>query len=251
MKYKALFLDLDGTVTKHAVDDSPSNKVKLAINKAKSKIHICAATGRGLWEVDSLFRLLKLSGPCVLLNGVMIYDPVKKEIIKEIPLRLEIVPKILKLLKKYQKTIFKFDGTSESLEKILPNPQRIYSLWIPNLTEEVANMIKKDLQPFSQIAVHKVFSRDQDKKVFAIEITDFQATKLHGILEIARMLKISTHEMIGVGDSYNDFPLLMACGLKIAMGNAVPELKAIADFIAPSVDEDGVATIIDKFILNK
>lgn len=33
------------------------------------------------------------------------------------------------------------------------------------------------------------------------------------------------------------------------MGNAEPELKAIADFIAPSVDEDGVATVIEKFIL--
>ena len=52
-----------------------------------------------------------------------------------------------------------------------------------------------------------------------------------------------------MGDGYNDFPLLMACGLKIAMGNAVPELKAIADFIAPSVEEDGVATVIEKFIL--
>ena len=41
----------------------------------------------------------------------------------------------------------------------------------------------------------------------------------------------------------------MACGLKIAMGNAVPELKAIADFIAPTVEEDGVATVIEKFVL--
>jgi hypothetical protein len=42
----------------------------------------------------------------------------------------------------------------------------------------------------------------------------------------------------------------MACGLKVAMGNAVPELKAIADYIAPSVTDDGMATVIEKFILN-
>ena len=52
-----------------------------------------------------------------------------------------------------------------------------------------------------------------------------------------------------MGDGYNDFPLLMASGLKIAMGNAVPELKEIADFVAPTVEEDGVAVIIEKFIL--
>ena len=55
--------------------------------------------------------------------------------------------------------------------------------------------------------------------------------------------------MIGIGDGYNDFPLLMACGLKIAMGNAVEDLKAIADFIVPSVEQDGVAHAINRFIL--
>jgi hypothetical protein len=82
----------------------------------------------------------------------------------------------------------------------------------------------------------------------SINITDALASKLHGVVEVARMLHIKTEDIIGVGDGYVDFPLLMACGLKIAMGNAVPELKAIADFIAPTVDEDGVAVVIDKFI---
>lgn len=55
---------------------------------------------------------------------------------------------------------------------------------------------------------------------------------------------------MAVGDGYNDYPLLMAAGFKVAMGNAVPEVKAIADYIAPSVDEDGAADVIEKFILN-
>lgn len=41
----------------------------------------------------------------------------------------------------------------------------------------------------------------------------------------------------------------MACGFKVAMGNAVDEVKAIADYIAPPVEEDGVADVIEKFIL--
>lgn len=45
------------------------------------------------------------------------------------------------------------------------------------------------------------------------------------------------------------FLFLMACGLKVAMGNAVSELKTIADYIAPTIDEDGVADVIEKFIL--
>ncbi len=60
---------------------------------------------------------------------------------------------------------------------------------------------------------------------------------------------ILRNEIIGVGDSYNDFPLLMACGLKVAMGNAAPELKEIADYIAPTVEEDGVVDVIKRFVL--
>jgi len=41
----------------------------------------------------------------------------------------------------------------------------------------------------------------------------------------------------------------MACGLKVAMGNATEDLKEIADYIAPTVDEDGVADVIEKFVL--
>lgn len=42
----------------------------------------------------------------------------------------------------------------------------------------------------------------------------------------------------------------MACGLKIAMGNAVPELKAIADEIAPPLESDGLAYILEKYFLS-
>ena len=67
---------------------------------------------------------------------------------------------------------------------------------------------------------------------------------------VANLLKIKTTEIIGVGDGYNDFPMLLACGLKVAMDNANDDLKAIADYIAPSVDDDGVADVIEKYILN-
>jgi len=84
-----------------------------------------------------------------------------------------------------------------------------------------------------------------------IDVTHAEATKMHGILEVAKLLNIDTKEIIGVGDGYNDFPLLMACGLKVAMGNAVDDLKAIADYVAPTVDEDGLADVIEKYVLRK
>jgi len=52
-----------------------------------------------------------------------------------------------------------------------------------------------------------------------------------------------------VGDSYNDLPMLESCGFSIAMGDAPQEVKDAADFVAPSVQEDGLAVAIDEFVI--
>lgn len=104
------------------------------------------------------------------------------------------------------------------------------------------------LSSITDITYHKTHHKDPEK--FGVLINHIDATKQQGVFELEKRLGIARSEMIGVGDSYNDFPLLMACGLKVAMGNAIPELKEIADYIAPSVNEDGVVDVIEKFILN-
>ena len=57
--------------------------------------------------------------------------------------------------------------------------------------------------------------------------------------------------IVAVGDSYNDLPMLEACGLSVAMGNAPPEVKSIADFVVPSVENDGLAVAINDHVLPK
>ncbi len=85
--------------------------------------------------------------------------------------------------------------------------------------------------------------------LWAVDFTRTGVTKATGVKELARMLGTSADRMIAVGDSFNDAPLLEVCGLGVAMGQAPDELKAIADFVAPSVDEDGLATAIVEFVL--
>jgi len=52
-----------------------------------------------------------------------------------------------------------------------------------------------------------------------------------------------------VGDSGNDVSMVQWAGLGVAMGNATPDVLAVADFIAPPVEQDGVATVIEQFVL--
>lgn len=248
MKYKTLIIDLDGTTVPQGSSEPPSKKVSHAIAKAKEKIHVCIATSRPFYMAKNIIEHLELSGPCILSAGTQIYDPQKKRMVKEYPLKSHLVSPIINVFKKYPYEIILYNGIDDGPYPWKTRGGSVFSLWVSEVTAMDVAKIEKELKKITGIAVHRM-PAVKDFSLSVLEITNGQATKLHGIEEVMKILRIQKEEIIGVGDSYNDFPLLMASGLKIAMGNAIPELKAIADFIAPSVEEDGVATVIEKFIL--
>ncbi len=247
MKYKALILDLDGTTIPNHPDGRPSKRVQEAISRAKAFVHVCIATGRPLSLALPVIDHLELTGPCIITSGTQIYDPVSKRVVEEISLSESTVALVAPIIAQY--SVPTYINTSEGTFLFSDTTRHgaILNVFLESLVMEQADSIIEELKDVPGIAVHKVRSWHEGR--ICIEIPHAEGTKLHGITRVAKRLGITYEELIGVGDAYNDFSLLMACGLKIAMGNAVPELKAIADFIAPSVDDDGVATIIEKFIL--
>jgi HAD superfamily hydrolase (TIGR01484 family) len=246
MKYKAIMLDLDDTTVLHGKENLPSPRVAEAIAKAKEKIHVCIVTARTLKDAMPVLTHLTLSGPCVFTNGTQVYDPETKKVIHEVLLPKDAIPGIRRICESFNVRTMLYNGEDDT-ETFEPSSQKVLSIYVPEIEPERADMVVSALKVIPGINVLKLSA--WNKKFMSIDITSVHASKLHGIVEVAKILQIKTEEIIGVGDGYNDFPLLMACGLKIAMGNAVPELKAIADFIAPSVYDDGVATVIEKFIL--
>ena len=80
-----------------------------------------------------------------------------------------------------------------------------------------------------------------------IEINDLLANKGEGLRYIAEYLNIPIENTISFGDGLNDFGLIKAAGVGVAMGNAIDELKAEADYVTCSNEDDGVAKGIEKF----
>jgi HAD superfamily hydrolase (TIGR01484 family) len=251
MKYKALFLDIDGTTVIHGVDNLPSPLVTEAVNRCKDAgVAACLATSRTLRVTHHIIDHLRLTGYCVLAGGTQIYDPQIKKIIIEKHFPKDALRLIFDAAQKFGGQELKiFDGVNEGDYDGIHTPKKILGIYFPTLKPTVLQELQKELDKIPGISLHRMDAWEEGFET--LDIMSSNASKFHGIEEVAKLLGIQTHEMIGVGDGYNDFPLLMACGFKIAMGNAVPELKAIADFIAPSVEEDGVATVIEKFILHE
>jgi HAD superfamily hydrolase (TIGR01484 family) len=247
MKYKALIMDIDGTCVPNALDAVPSETVRNAIALARKKIPVCAATGRPLSIAKRVIRELGITDYCATSDATVIYHPETDRVVRSFPLRSDAAEAVKAHLIKRNVRFMVGEEQKEDIYRgnALPNPT--HSLAVPELSNDQADDLVQSLTHIPNISVMKVKSFIPNN--VWVTITHAEATKLHGVMVITELLGIDPAEVIGVGDGYNDYPLLSACGLKIAMGNAVPELKAIADFIAPSVDEDGVATVIEKFIL--
>lgn len=243
-------LDLDGTTIPGKTKAMPSARVKDAIEKASKKLHVGVVTGRPLFITKHLLSHLAITAPSIVNGGAQIIDPKTNDIIWKKLIPSSEVRGILSVLEKYNKEIL-VQSTDVPDDDVFYKPSQevsnVLTIQLVDIPLEQGDEIIEQLKQFKDVAIHRMFG--WEKGTEWLQICHAEATKQHGIWEVAKLLGIETHEIIGVGDGYNDFPLLMACGLKVAMGNAVPELKAIADYIAPTVDDDGVADVIEKYIL--
>lgn len=79
-----------------------------------------------------------------------------------------------------------------------------------------------------------------------IHITDRNATKEHAVAELLHMLALERKQATGIGDGHNDIHLFKAVEQRIAMDNAVKELKNAADLVIGSVQDDGLAEYLEK-----
>jgi Cof subfamily protein (haloacid dehalogenase superfamily) len=84
---------------------------------------------------------------------------------------------------------------------------------------------------------------------YFLEFLDKSVNKGTGVSAVAKQLGIKREEVICVGDAGNDLAMIRYAGLGVAMGNAFDEVKSEADYITHSNEEDGVAHVIEEFML--
>ena len=256
MKYKALMLDIDGTLIPYDYESLPSKKVIAAVTKASRHLSVSIVTGRGFTSTKKILDKLGLTtGYAVVDGGAIVVDIKTEENLYEKFITKKDLDRIIKVFEEEKVDFFVKDKLSRGNRKehykpyikgeAIDSPTMLFTDELYTL--EKTNRVMKKLS-YPNITIFR--SKHYDPNKYSFNITHVQATKLHGIAVIKKILRFKKEEIIGVGDGYNDYPLLMASGLKVAMGNAVKDLKEIADYVAPSVTEDGVAVTIEKFILS-
>jgi Cof subfamily protein (haloacid dehalogenase superfamily) len=250
MKIKMIVTDLDGTLLRD--DKTISGYTKTVILKCRERgIKVIFATVRG--TVNGILLPDMFDG-CVLKSGALAYG--KGELIYKRVMSIDDVRDLLLACDRAGLEIVAEncdDGlyyTNYAVSEIWGNECRRANfaqarfcsdkIYITAQTAEAAGVIKGNIPK----GVNLFISRDN----YAF-ISHEEAVKAKAAASLAAHYGIKREEIIGFGDDLIDIDLLRYCGIGVAMGNALPEVKEAADYICDTNNNDGVAKWIDERVL--
>lgn len=271
MTYRLIVLDLDGTAI---VDGQlPSPAVRAAIAAAqRCGTHVVFATGRNYHSARKFAAACDLRSPLICFQGSLIkeVDGAQATLLTRF-LPAEPLAEACALAESLdlQFDLYTEDRIYRTRELY---PQAFYDLWFelpaertPTLAEALQRIAAAGQQPIKGIFIAQPAEHDrlapQLQARFAgrlgvlrshplfLEVLAPQASKGDAAAFLAARYGIPREEVIAVGDAENDLSMIAWAGLGVAMGNAAPAVLAAADWVAPSVYEDGVATVIERFVL--
>lgn len=121
----------------------------------------------------------------------------------------------------------------------------------------IVNKLKSYKEVDLMIAPHVSMKRivDGEKEIFLsysyAELLPKNTNKWSAIEKLIDTLNIKPHEVIAIGDNFNDVDMIKNAGLGVAMNNGSPVAKEVASVVAPSNDKDGVAVVLERYVLEK
>ena len=247
MQFKAVIFDLDGTAIPTKLNAIPSFRLINSIKKAQKLVRLSAATGRSTTTARKILQTLNLIDPCIVCGGTQIINPKTEITLWEKRLTELQVKKIIKVCKPYPYEVIFSDEAkgATAMNKIIKGSERI--IYVMATKEKDAELILEELNKIDGIAANLPGSWTKNR--MDIHITNKLATKKNAVEKLIKLLNIDKRFVLGVGDRDNDLPLFESVGYKVAMGDGTEKLKNAADYIAPSVENDGLAKVIEKFIL--
>lgn len=262
MNFKLVAIDLDGTLLDPDLKISGRNLevIKAAV---KQGVIVTLSTGRMFAAALPFARKLELDVPLITCNGAAIICAQTKTVYYERVLPHDIIVSVINLAGelKLELSLYTVDDIYvEDIEHNVRIHGRIDNAQVkPAKLEEIArncNIIKilfSSNNPYEHAEeVYRRFGRDCTfyfSLPWFVEIVDQGVDKGDALKELAGKFGVHREEIIAIGDNFNDLPMIKYAGMGVAMGNAPGDLKKLADFVTGSHDDDGVAHVIEKFIL--
>ncbi|MEK8132184.1 Cof-type HAD-IIB family hydrolase [Paenibacillus filicis] len=262
--YKMIAIDIDDTLVND--ENQVTEGTKQALRDALAKdVVVTLATGRMYASANNIASQLGLNVPLITYQGALVKTALGGEVLYERYLPQTAARAIFAYCKENELHLQTYINDQlyvrESNDKavaygklskipFIVEPEfdaladtpsfKLLIIDDPDKLDRVAQELRELLG--TQVHITK-------SKPHFLEIMHPEGTKGHALAHLAGHFGLELEQVIAVGDSYNDRELLETAGLGVAMANAVDPLKAIADYVTLSNNEDGVKHVVDKFIL--
>ncbi|MDZ8109362.1 MAG: HAD family hydrolase [Nostoc sp. DedQUE12a] len=268
---KLLVVDIDGTIAGHS--NTISKPVKQALIAAQARgIQVAIATGRMYCSALRFHQEIGSTLPLMAYQGAWIQDPRTQKIHRHLMLSRELAHQLLDYFEQPQlrrllsihfyinDQLYVREITKETeiyaqrsgiipipvgdLRQVLTNePTKILALCDDtNFISEVLGNLRRQYTPAELYLTTSVAT--------FLEATNPSVNKGTAVRYLAEeLLGLEIANVMAIGDNFNDLEMLECVGFGIAMGNAPTQVQAIAQWVAPSVDHDGAAVAIEKFLL--
>jgi Cof subfamily protein (haloacid dehalogenase superfamily) len=268
-----LALDIDGTLINSREELTPATHE--AIRRARrSGIQVVLASGRRYSRSLEYTLRLELDLPIVTASGALIKRPIDHQTLFRAEFRPAVLRGVLAHLAEagYDAVLYTdsfadgFDFFCPRLEVRQPELAEFYRMNV-NCGRPVADLMaappdgvfagfamgtKPQMQRMADellsgwpddLSIHVL--RSPRYTGFMCEIAPAGVSKWSGVLHVAEQARISQEEICAVGDDVNDIPMIRGAGIGVAMGNALEEVKAAADRVAPGHDSDGLVAVVE------
>lgn len=270
--FRLIALDLDGTLTNSDKVITPRTyDVLMRAQAAGVRLVLCS--GRPTYGIAALARQLKLeeNGGFVLsCNGANIIDWTTGDLLFRQPLEARFLPQLLELADAHELPLLTYRGdcilATRNDSVYLDEEARINQMPVEVVTDFIAEASRleggapKCLIPGDPELLVEL--EEKMKTIFGdtlsisrsapffLEIMAPGVGKDHSLARLLAYLALSREQLIAFGDGFNDLTMLRFAGMGVAMANAAEEVKAVADFVTLSNDEDGVGHAVEQWVLN-
>jgi Cof subfamily protein (haloacid dehalogenase superfamily) len=261
--FRLVASDIDGTLIRS--DGSLSERTVAVLDRlCTAGIPVALATGRPVRWLRQLYDQLAEPLPAVCANGAVVYDPDTDEVLRADPLSVELLLEVTARLRAAVPDV------ALAVEVEDGRSFRYEESWPARLDgEHRAVRVVADADELTAVPAVKLLARSahRDPDEFAelvsgtlgglaetthsstsglVEISAAGVTKAAGLAWLCEREGFAAEDVVAFGDMPNDVPLLAWAGRSVAMGNAHPAVRRVADEVTLTNDEDGVAAYLEQ-----
>lgn len=263
MGYKLIALDIDGTIRSN--EYPLSERTRVAIDSVRDAgATVTLATGRMFQSAARASAELDIRTPIATSQGAQIADPISGEMLLHRTMTPEMILTAIGALESWDLQVVAYHGHDIYVEKhsewsegykerngvevnVMPDFKRVAELDLTRLVvvgdDDKIEMLESSLKSEFDSQLHITRSLS-----YFCEILHPEGGKDKALEWLCDYLGIAYDETIAFGNGYNDVQMLDWVNLGVAIGGAVPEVLAVADRVAPPIEEDGAAQVLEDLL---